>query len=80
MRARLSLSGAMWNWLVVSEMSWEGRVRIWCFCRVFVWDFCLWTYCYGVFVEEYHLVLIGVVCMAILNLEGGWLDCFAPSI
>jgi hypothetical protein len=24
MRARLSLSGAMWNWFVVSEMSWEG--------------------------------------------------------
>jgi hypothetical protein len=25
MRAMLSLSGAMRNWLVVSEMSWEGR-------------------------------------------------------
>ena len=24
-RVRESLSGVMWNWLVVSEMSWGGR-------------------------------------------------------
>jgi hypothetical protein len=29
MRARLSLSGAMWNWFVVSEMSWEDVLANW---------------------------------------------------
>jgi len=50
MRERLSLSGAMWNWFVVSEMSWEGGVSGCCgLVRC-----CDKTYSYGVFVEENH--------------------------
>ena len=32
MRVRESLSGVMWNWFVVSEMSWVGEVLV----KVFV--------------------------------------------
>ena len=28
MRVRESLSGVMWNWFVVSEMSWVGEVLV----------------------------------------------------
>ena len=56
MRARLSLSGAMWNWFVVSEMSWEVEVLV---------GVCEGVggggggmHCYGVFVEENHLVMV----------------------
>lgn len=52
MRVRLSLSGAMWNWFVVSEMSCEGALvdvgRRWDGHGVGR------SYCYWVFVEKNH--------------------------
>jgi hypothetical protein len=63
MRAMLSLSGAMRNWFVVSEMSWEVEVLV---------GVCEGVggggggmHCYGVFVEEDHggRSLCGCRCM-----------------
>lgn len=62
-RERLSLSGAMWNWLVVSEMSWE----------VLVGSRSDWilradeTYCYGIFVEQDHGGRCMFVCVVSLR-------------
>lgn len=48
--ARLSLSGAMWNWIVVSEMSCDmSLVKRFEGC-----DGLGEAYCYGVFIEENH--------------------------
>ena len=69
MRVRESLSGVMWNWLVVSEMSWGVLVK------VFLW-FGEWVRGWDVLLRGLRRrgpcwVVVGCVC-GILFACDGW--------